>query len=322
MRSPQKPELLAAPGNAGIARDRVECLDLAVDDIDGIVATAKDRGVDLVVVGPEAPLVAGLVDALADARIRAFGPSGAAARIEGSKAYAKDLMRDVVGMPIVKQGDEITPHLRMAGAEAFDPKDLQRFRRIVESLPLAVYLDQADAQAASFYVSPQIEDDVRLSVRALVRRTFFESVIHPDDRERVLGRAHGSFRRRLDRWSFRYRVVAADGRVVWVRDDAIVIRDDERRAGLRAGIPDRHHGRGRAGTGARFRARGAAGSRVPVPAARREPARGGVPRPPSRGDVGVHQPGGRAHVRVPRRALVGGVVLLLRRPPGRRRAHS
>jgi phosphoribosylamine--glycine ligase len=98
MRSPQKPELLAAPGNAGIARDRVECLDLAVDDIDGIVATAKDRGVDMVVVGPEAPLVAGLVDALADARIRAFGPSGAAARIEGSKAYAKDLMRDV-GIP-------------------------------------------------------------------------------------------------------------------------------------------------------------------------------------------------------------------------------
>src|SRR4051794_31433119 len=98
MRSPQSPELLAAPGNAGIARDGVECLPVGVDDVDAIVATARDQSVDLVVVGPEAPLVAGAVDALADARVRAFGPSGAAAKIEGSKVYAKELMRDV-GVP-------------------------------------------------------------------------------------------------------------------------------------------------------------------------------------------------------------------------------
>jgi phosphoribosylamine--glycine ligase len=98
MRSPQRPELLAAPGNAGIAGDRVECLDLAADDVAGIVAAARDREVDLVVVGPEAPLVAGLVDALEEAGVRAFGPSAAAARIEGSKTYAKDLMK-AVGIP-------------------------------------------------------------------------------------------------------------------------------------------------------------------------------------------------------------------------------
>jgi phosphoribosylamine---glycine ligase len=98
MRSPQSPEILAAPGNAGIARDGVECLPVGVDDVDAIVAAARDRAVDLVVVGPEAPLVAGVVDALADARVRAFGPSGAAAKIEGSKVYAKELMRDV-GVP-------------------------------------------------------------------------------------------------------------------------------------------------------------------------------------------------------------------------------
>jgi phosphoribosylamine--glycine ligase len=97
-RSPQRPELLAAPGNAGIARDGVECLDIPVDDVDAIVAAAKDRGVDLVVVGPEVPLVKGLVDALADARVRAFGPTAAAARIEGSKVYSKQLMKDV-GIP-------------------------------------------------------------------------------------------------------------------------------------------------------------------------------------------------------------------------------
>jgi phosphoribosylamine---glycine ligase len=98
LRSPQRPDLLCAPGNAGIARDKVECLDVSVDDIDGIVTAARDRAVDLVVVGPEAPLVAGLVDALDEAGIRAFGPTAAAARLEGSKRYAKELMA-AVGVP-------------------------------------------------------------------------------------------------------------------------------------------------------------------------------------------------------------------------------
>jgi phosphoribosylamine--glycine ligase len=98
LRSPQHPELLCAPGNAGIAKDKVECLDVAVDDVEGIVAAAREHSVDLVVVGPEAPLVAGVVDALAEAGIRAFGPTAAAARLEGSKRFAKELMA-AVGVP-------------------------------------------------------------------------------------------------------------------------------------------------------------------------------------------------------------------------------
>jgi phosphoribosylamine--glycine ligase len=98
LRSPQHPEVLAAPGNAGIARDRVPIVDVPVDDIDGLVGAAKHERADLVVVGPEAPLVAGLVDALGEAGIPAFGPSAEAARIEGSKAYAKGLMK-AVGVP-------------------------------------------------------------------------------------------------------------------------------------------------------------------------------------------------------------------------------
>src|SRR3954447_25292350 len=97
-RSPQAPELLAAPGSPGIERDGIECLGLSVGDLNGIVAAARSRRVDLVVVGPEAPLVEGLVDMLGEAGVRAVGPSAAAARIEGSKAYAKELMRDV-GVP-------------------------------------------------------------------------------------------------------------------------------------------------------------------------------------------------------------------------------
>jgi phosphoribosylamine--glycine ligase len=94
-RSPQAPEVLTTPGSPGMARDGVEALGLSVGDLNGIVAAARERRIDLVVVGPEAPLVGGLVDMLGEAGIRAFGPSAAAARIEGSKAYAKELMRDV-----------------------------------------------------------------------------------------------------------------------------------------------------------------------------------------------------------------------------------
>ena len=98
LRSPQRPEVVAVPGNAGIARDRVPTLDVPVDDIDGLVAAAREQQADLVVVGPEAPLVAGLVDALTEAGIAAFGPSAEAARIEGSKVYSKELMKQC-GVP-------------------------------------------------------------------------------------------------------------------------------------------------------------------------------------------------------------------------------
>ena len=117
--SPLFTEVLCAPGNAGIAAE-ARCLPVAVDDLDGIVALAKAEQVGLVVVGPELPLVLGLVDRLAEAGIRAFGPIAAAARLEGSKAFTKDFCRRH-GIPTADYAtftdlDAARAHVRRRGA--------------------------------------------------------------------------------------------------------------------------------------------------------------------------------------------------------------
>jgi phosphoribosylamine--glycine ligase len=88
--SPLVEHVYCAPGNAGIAED-AECVPIGAMDFAGIIAFCKKAAIDLVVVGPEAPLVAGLVDALEAEGIAAFGPSKAAAALEGSKGFMKDL---------------------------------------------------------------------------------------------------------------------------------------------------------------------------------------------------------------------------------------
>ncbi|MDQ3572085.1 MAG: phosphoribosylamine--glycine ligase [Actinomycetota bacterium] len=96
-RSPQAPEVLCAPGNAGIATD-ARCLSIDAEAIDDLATAAAAEQVDLVVVGPEAPLVAGLVDRLEGEGIAAFGPGAAAALLEGSKVHAKQAMAEA-GVP-------------------------------------------------------------------------------------------------------------------------------------------------------------------------------------------------------------------------------
>ena len=119
--SPIVSDLLCAPGSDAIAREAA-CLPLAVDDLDGILALCRERAVDLVVPGPELPLVLGLVDRLEAAGIRAFGPSAAAARLEGSKAFAKEFCARH-GIPTAahrsfsrEQADAARAHLRERGA--------------------------------------------------------------------------------------------------------------------------------------------------------------------------------------------------------------
>lgn len=88
--SPLVDQLWCAPGNTGIAQD-ADCVDIGAEDVDALVEFSIAHEVELVVIGPEAPLVLGLADRLREKGIRAFGPSAEAAILEGSKGYMKDL---------------------------------------------------------------------------------------------------------------------------------------------------------------------------------------------------------------------------------------
>jgi phosphoribosylamine--glycine ligase len=114
--SPLVEALFAAPGNPGIAR-LAKLVPLKADDAAGLARWARENAIDFVVAGPEAPLVAGLVDRLAEAGIPAFGPTAAAAEIEGSKAFAKDVMR-AAGIPTAEYGtfSEVASALQWARA--------------------------------------------------------------------------------------------------------------------------------------------------------------------------------------------------------------
>src|SRR3954452_9117291 len=114
-------ELLCAPGNTGIAAD-ARCLEVGADDVRGIVDAAVAENIDLVVVGPEAPLVAGVVDELEASGVAAFGPRAEAARIEGSKIHAKELM-GAAGVPtashtVLRSNEEAREHVSCASYPA------------------------------------------------------------------------------------------------------------------------------------------------------------------------------------------------------------
>jgi phosphoribosylamine--glycine ligase len=111
--------LYCAPGNAGTG-ELAENRPVVVDDPSAVVALAREVAADLVVIGPEVPLVAGVADALRDAGIACFGPSAQAARIEGSKSFAKQVMRDAgvatAEAQVFDDGDACAAHLTAAPA--------------------------------------------------------------------------------------------------------------------------------------------------------------------------------------------------------------
>src|SRR3954463_11862392 len=144
-RSPQRPELLAAPGNPGIAHV-ARCAPTRVDDLDGLVALARREDVDLVVIGPEAPLVAGLADRLEAEGIAHFGPTAAAAQLEGSKAFAKEVMASA-GVPTADWAEVMTVE---EGVEAIGGRypTVIKFDGLAAGKGVVVAPDEATAREA------------------------------------------------------------------------------------------------------------------------------------------------------------------------------
>ena len=100
--SPLVDKIYCAPGNPGIA-EQAECVALAVDDLEGLLAFALEKSIDLTVVGPELPLTLGLVDRFQEQGLTVFGPNAKAAQLEGSKVFCKDVMAKY-GVPSAAYG--------------------------------------------------------------------------------------------------------------------------------------------------------------------------------------------------------------------------
>jgi phosphoribosylamine--glycine ligase len=157
--SPLVDELVAAPGNAGIA-GLARCIPVNADDVDGLVALAEREDADLTVVGPEAPLVAGLADELEARGRRVFGPTKGGAALEGSKAFAKDLMLRH-GIPTARSGTFIDVEKATAFVDELGGRAVVKADGLAAGKGVTVALERATAIAA-------LED-------ALERRVFGEA---------------------------------------------------------------------------------------------------------------------------------------------------
>ncbi len=101
----------------------------------------------------------------------------------------------------------------------------EQYRRLVEELPLALYTDRPDGTSTSTYMSPQVEAMFGYPRESWLEEPFFASVVHPDDHDRIFGEVAETILESDATRSYEYRIIAADGRVVWVRDDVWVVRD-------------------------------------------------------------------------------------------------
>jgi phosphoribosylamine--glycine ligase len=144
--SPSCDRLVAAPGNPGIAR-WAECVATDPCDPAAVVELAREIGAGLIVIGPEAPLVAGVADALREAGIAAFGPSSAAAQLEGSKGFTKDLCREH-GIPTADYARVETMADALAALDQFSIPVVIKADGLAAGKGVTVALTRADAEAA------------------------------------------------------------------------------------------------------------------------------------------------------------------------------
>jgi phosphoribosylamine--glycine ligase len=144
-RSPRNPQLVCAPGNPGIAQLARVVGDVDIEDPAAVLALARETGATLVVVGPEAPLVAGVADALTAESIPCVGPGREAARLEGSKAFCKEVMR-AAGVPTAGHTVVSDPAAGMAAVERYPV--VIKADGLASGKGVIIATDAAQAQAA------------------------------------------------------------------------------------------------------------------------------------------------------------------------------
>jgi len=201
--SPQVGALFCAPGNAGTAQ-LAENLPIRVNDTEAIVTVATEQQIDLVVVGPEEPLAHGIVDRLRDAGIKAFGPTRAAARIESSKIWAKEIMNKA-GVPTARASVARTLEEGMAAISAFSMPVVIKADGLAAGKGVVIVNDRDEAfhvltafledmalgQAASTVVIEQFLTGQEVSVLALTDGTTVVPLSPACDYKRAFDRDRG-----------------------------------------------------------------------------------------------------------------------------------
>ena len=155
-KNPNVTEIFAAPGNGGIAADAT-CVDIKATDIDAIVAFALDNGIDYAVVAPDDPLVLGCVDALEEKGIPCFGPKANAAIIEGSKAFAKNLMKKY--------------HIPTASYEIFT--DLDKALAYLETAPIPTVIKADGLALGKGVIIAQTREEAKQAVTDMMANAKF-----------------------------------------------------------------------------------------------------------------------------------------------------
>jgi len=141
---------------------------------------------------------------------------------------------EVVMAPLAVDGEHtgfyVIYHDISAFKQAADAqrKAEERFRRLVEELPLVTYIDEPDVNSTGIYIGPQVEALLGTPAEEWIGNSeIFPALLHPDDRERALAEQARILSENLPRWSYEYRLIARDGRTVWIRDDGVVVKGDD-----------------------------------------------------------------------------------------------
>jgi phosphoribosylamine--glycine ligase len=200
---PRVTKLFCAPGNAGIA-DLAECVSIPATDIDGMAAFATECKIDLTIVGPEAPLCAGIVDVFQRKGLRIFGPNERAAQLEGSKVFTKQLLLkyNIPTAPAVifDDADAARTHLRKVGAPIVVKADgLAAGKGVIvassveeaERAVAEIMEEKVFGTAGAHIVIEECLRGEELSVMALVDGQSFQTLASAQDHKRALDGDHG-----------------------------------------------------------------------------------------------------------------------------------